>query len=808
MRCLIQGLFALFIFSAAPVLAQVHRAEGIITDSRTGEALAFVAVGIEGQQKGTTTDIDGKFRIQSTQPFSRLLINYLGYKSTVFSIGPEANNLSIRLEKSTYDLREVVVVAGENPANRIILKAVENKDRNNPENLSSFSYDTYNKFIYTIDDYKKPRRSRSDSSAMRLEKFLEAQHLFMMESVTNRRFLKPEQSKETVLATKVSGIQEPSFAMLATEFQSFSFYTGTIKVNNKNYINPVSKGTLNRYFFLLEDTVFEGSDTVFVISFRPRKGKNFDALQGALYISTNGYAIQNVIAEPVDNDAPLSNNSVRLAIKIQQKYELVEGRQWFPIQLNADLAVKSSVDTGRSVTINGISRSYIRNIRINPPFSSRDFDQVALDYADSSSHKDEAFWQRYRVDSLTRKEKRTYVAIDSIGKKYKLDKKVKVLEYLARGQIAAGKISFDLNRFFSYTIYEGLRLGAGIHTNEAFSRRITLGGYAGYGFGDRVLKYGGDVSLLLHRKSDTRIAAAYVNDISESGGLGFFQDRRAVLSNENFRGYLVRVADRIEKNEIALSSRSIRYVSWKLSARQYTKTVTDEYTFEKNDSLLRSFAFTEAELAVRFAFREAYIRSFDQLTPISAKYPVVWMQLRQSLPGSGFEYTQLDMKVDQRFFIRGLGTPTVQLMGGYIFGSLPYSNSYVGKASLGLSRFGVRVANSFQTMAMNEFLSDRFVALFVAHNFGKLLYKGKKFQPQLEISNNLCFGSLSNRDAHSGREFKTLEKGYFEAGIGVNNLYKSGFYGYGLGLFYRYGSQAYTREFNNFAFLLTYVISI
>ena len=45
-----------------------------------------------------------------------------------------------------------------------------------------------------------------------------------------------------------------------------------------------------------------------------------------LYINTNGYAIQNVIAEP--------NDKSFIHLKIEQRYQQVEGKQWFPEQLN------------------------------------------------------------------------------------------------------------------------------------------------------------------------------------------------------------------------------------------------------------------------------------------------------------------------------------------------------------------------------------------------------------------------------------------------------------------------------------------
>ncbi len=74
---------------------------------------------------------------------------------------------------------------------------------------------------------------------------------------------------------------------------------------------------LTKYFFKIEDTTYSGKDTVYIITFRPRKGTNFDGLKGVISINTNKWAIQNVIAEPAEGGGGLR-------IKIQQMYELPE----------------------------------------------------------------------------------------------------------------------------------------------------------------------------------------------------------------------------------------------------------------------------------------------------------------------------------------------------------------------------------------------------------------------------------------------------------------------------------------------------
>ena len=69
------------------------------------------------------------------------------------------------------------------------------------------------------------------------DQFFNKQHLFLMESVSERKFLYPGNNKEKVLASRISGLKDPLFILLATQIQSFSFYNEIIKIGKKNYIN-------------------------------------------------------------------------------------------------------------------------------------------------------------------------------------------------------------------------------------------------------------------------------------------------------------------------------------------------------------------------------------------------------------------------------------------------------------------------------------------------------------------------------------------------------------------------------------------
>ncbi|PJC62408.1 MAG: hypothetical protein CO022_04675, partial [Flavobacteriales bacterium CG_4_9_14_0_2_um_filter_32_27] len=468
--------------------------------------MAFVNI-LANNNAGTTTDIDGIFRFNTPTPITSLKLSYVGYEVQEVDV-QDLEKITIELISKSYQLQEVIVRAGENPAHRIIKKVVDNRNIHNPEKSLDFKYDSYSKLYVTGNPdsaivNNKERFEKLDSNDKEMLNWLENHYIMMMESVTERSYKQPNKNFEKVIASRVSGLQNPTFALLGTQLQSFSFYNPYMNVLDKAYLNPISTNSINKYLFVIEDTTFSGKDTVFIISFTPLKNKNFDALKGLLYINTNGYALQNVIAEPYKQDEGV-------AIKIQQQYELLEGK-WFPKQLSSTINFNSLEANGFKLI--GLSRTYIKNVELNPELKNKQFGYVDTEIDPNATRKDEVFWNKYREDTLSQKEKNTYHVIDSLGKAENLDKKLAGLEAFFTGKITWGKIDLDLNRFVSYNNYEGFRLGGGFHTNKRLLKWVSVGGYGAYSFKDKEEKYGGDITFFIQPQNDVELNFSYKKDV-------------------------------------------------------------------------------------------------------------------------------------------------------------------------------------------------------------------------------------------------------------------------------------------------------
>jgi hypothetical protein len=113
-------------------------------------------------------------------------------------------------------------------------------------------------------------------------------------------------------------------------------------------------------------------------------------------------------------------------------------------------------------------------------------------------------------------------------------------------------------------------------------------------------------------------------------------------------------------------------------------------------------------------------------------------------------------------------------------------------------------------MRADEFLSDKYVTLFVRHNFGRMT-QNRKFSPRIIICQGIGFGGLKDTNAHKGIVFKTMEKGYFESGIMIGDfLVIKRLLSFGVGAFVRYGAYYFPKpeykNIDNFAFKVSFRI--
>lgn len=773
-------LFLFLFFSILNISAQTSRKLKLV-DEVTGNVIPFANILFNNEEhKGVSSDIDGVFFVPPN--VKSITISYIGYETKVLNTTSIITK-TISLKQKTSALDEVVI-DGENPAHRIIRNAVANRALNNPENLESFTYKSYDKIIVDVDDSKPMNDSLKETQT-----FLKDSYFFITETIAKHKYLKPRFSEDSVIATRTSGLKDPNFAILANAFQPFSFYNEHIELFETPYLNPISKGSTKKYKFRLKEEYLKGKDTVFVISFEPKANRNFEGLKGLLYINSNKYAVESVDASTF--------NSGKIDFTIQQKYKFINNQHWFPEQLNFVIILGQGFGSFKYV-----GKSYLSEITPNETLKKKDFPFVSLTLPKNVEGRDSKYWDDYRREALDKRELRTYTLIDSIGDDIQLDKFLSIPQKLFEGKFPLKYIDIDLLNIVRFNKYEGTRLGAGFYTNDDILKNVSFGAFAGYGFKDHTWKYGGELEIDVPGKKDISFNLKYENSIREVGTYSGNKVNNPFVS----RNIIASQMDDIESYSVRTDMKLLRNINWFLGFNTAEINPLYNYQFIKNNNSVTGYNNSEVTIGIGYHVNEKLINSFGATTRLANDAPVFNLIYSRGLEGtfeSNFSYNKLRFTLDHSFMTKSVGKTTYQLDLGYIDTALPYGLLFTGEGTLD-RQIPFVVKNYFQTVTPYEFLSDRYAHLFITHNFGRLFNNKGSFQPDVLLYNNFGIGDLNHSEYHQNIEFKTKNHLFLETGLELHNLIKVpfqnlGYLGMGLGAFYRYGYHNLEKSSDNFA---------
>lgn len=789
-------VFFFFISLWCQLLLAQTTIRGKLIDKETKEPLVFAHIVVNAQSYGVMTDINGVFTI-TQEDIEFLRCSYVGYKTLDYPVDTSKKDHLIKLEVDNNNLETLELIAKENPANRIIREVIKNKSKHNPEQLPSFVYQCYNKVIY---DFIYANSEKGDSIKENNDEFLHGGHMMMSESVTERKYLAPNYSEETILATRFSGIKNPSFTSLATDLQPFSFYKDIIPFLDVNYLNPISNGSLNKYQFYIRDTILYDIDTTYIIEYYPQAKKNFEGLKGLLYINTNGFALEHVIAEPYE--------SGKINLKIQQKYTQLSTGEWFPEQLNYSLRFKEYPSENVQIGVDG--KSYISHVQLNQPFTRKDFSIDQVKISPLATKQSTTFWNDHRSIGLNNQEKTTYLVIDSIGEKYHLDTYMNLSENLANGIVDFKHVELDFNKALGMNLYEGLRLGVGLNTGDSISETFKVGGYFAYGFKDKASKYGSFLNVVLDREQEAEIHIQYQDDIQE---FGTFYNRNLGQQKFSQRTFLSSEMNRVKHLGVSLKTRMFRYLQTEFVFSQ--DEFIPQYTYLFKGSLLDELNVPSFGVNLRYAYKEKYIQTMGKRISMGTSYPVLSCSIKtvdDNVLNSDVSFTAVKVKAEFNRFWKNLGKTHFTLESGRVFNNVPAPLLFSGEGSLD-DRLRIFIPQTFQTVTPYEFLSNQFVHFYLHHNFGSLLFKTEKFKPQFSLVHNMGWSQLDYPENHLFTEAKQdMSKGFMESGLIVDNILRvnylnMGYLGLGVGVFGRYGAYAHDKTSDNLLYKISFIFT-
>ena len=794
-------LFLLLAFWANPLLSQTYTLSGKVTDEEHRQPLAFVNVVVNGGLTGCMSDIDGKYSIMSNDPIHSVKFSSIGYETKEITLQAGQKKCNVALTPVVFELGEVVIGAGENPAHRIIDSVMAHRRQNNPDKLGSYAYTIYDKMVFTVDSTKlnsiKNGKSEDLASLLSFDSILKKNDLMVTETVSEVLFESPDKKKQNVIANRVAGMKDPMLIYMVNSYQSISFYDETVIIGSSRYVNPISRGSKNTYLFRLENVSAMGADSLYVISFRPRQGSTFEGLKGLMTINSNLWAVQNVKTEPAEPGELFT-------IEIQQLYEQVEG-QWFPKQLNTNMVFPSiavGIDN-QSIPMAAIGKSYLSDIKINPNLDSVRFSDIAVEVNPEAANRDEAFWIAHRIDSLNLRTQATYAFLDSITAGSDIfDRMLHFSESMLENMaIPVGPFNLNLDNIINVSRQRGWFFGLGLSTNNRLSRHFSLHGRFGYWTGINSLDFGSGITLKLNPKRQMEIGFEVNQNSTAIGEFTSLQEDYSVLAEKDyFYTYYENIYARQNRAELSFATRFANHFKGYLKLSSTHKHYNRQFFHTAADSLTEA-QFANAEIKIRFAYNEKFISTSNGIRSLGTLYPEVWLSYLHSFPdilGSQFDYDRVKFQFSQNFYTKYIGVSKVVMQAGYASQSCPVMETFDIMASN--NNLYLYAPTSFCTMLPEEFFCDRFAALFLTHNFSGMLWKTQSdwFKPELVLATNIGWGDMRRAEGFE-KNFKTMEKGYFESGFVVKGLLNALWVKVGAGVFYRYGPYSFDNVWDNFA---------
>ena len=564
--------------------------------------------------------------------------------------------------------------------------------------------------------------------------------------------------------------------------------------NQKEYINPIAPGGLRRYLFILEDTLFhpETQDTTYTIKFRPRKGKNFDGLEGYLYIHTKGWAIGRVIASPHGEDGILK-------AKITQEYDVVNNKKWFPTKISTELDFGMNINNFGNII--GRSSLYIKDVKFDQEIK-KGFNPVSVEVEEGALENASSIGEA-RGETYTGKEERTYVMLDSVVEDSNLDRIFELIKIASTGKIPIGKFSIPITELVYFNRQEGLRVGLGLETNRRMSKIVQVGGYFAYGIRDKEWKWGGDLSFMINQQRLIKLNLHYSDDLHERGSTDMYDDAFNLTDQGIYRDFFVNLMDRERFAGINLSGLIRQNMKIQVFGNYKRFTFIDDYQYLPlltQNGTLDNFDIAETGIVFNWNIREKVMILENRRVSLGTKWPKITFKAVKGLGGifeSNYDYYRFKFMVHQDFKIRGAGTLSLVSRSGLSIGNVPLTLSQIQE---GTGRhFSLSVSNTFQTMIPAEFFADRQTSLFVRYTFMPIKNNTDWTKPTFVIHSAAGFGDMKNRTDHKEFDFKTADKGYYESGLVIDNLLMTGnFMGVGIGAFYRYGPYELPKMSDNF----------
>ena len=402
---ILSPLFLLLVFS----LNSYSQVTGKVSDP-TGEPLPYVNIYIEGSFSGTTSNENGDYELEVSEDGSYTVVfQSLGYKTQKKEIAPSSYpfRLDVELHEETTTLDEVVINSEGNPANEIMRQAIEKREFHRNK-IKSYTADFYSRGIWKIENAPEKILGQEVGDLGGGLDSTRSGIIYLSETVSKITFRAPDDFKERIIASKVSG-QDNGFSLNSARDATLNFYDNSISLNSE-LISPLADYAFNYYDYKLVGTFFnDRGQLINKIEVTPKRPKD-RVFSGHVYIVEDSWQLFGVELRTTGE-----------AMQVPPIEELVF-KQDFNYSEEEELWVTISQTVDFRFGMFGISGSgrftaVYTDYNFDPDFEKGTFGNEILSFEPEANKKDSLFWRNERPIPLTLEEKNDYRSKDSIQEK-------------------------------------------------------------------------------------------------------------------------------------------------------------------------------------------------------------------------------------------------------------------------------------------------------------------------------------------------------------------------------------------------------
>lgn len=752
----------LILINAFQLKAQETLVVGQVLNATDSQPVADVNIFFKNSEIGVKTNDEGYFLIRTQGNENTLVFSCVGYRRREIKIKQgKSVGMQVELQEQSTLLQDVFVVPGSNPAMDLMKKVRDRKQQNDIYKKSSFPLRQKEQLLVLLaklnqrstgkriyEQLSKGALTKTDTTLTIPLYMSETEH----NAVSNSDVL---QSKDVFSSTPE--IENLLLKLIGKINFNQNFYDNSVKLFDKNFVSPLANAGNIYYNYYLADSTFAGVRKIYQVHFFSKNSKNL-AFNGSMQIDSSTCALVSINAV-LPNNANLNfvNN-----LRIHQSYKFTPDHVWSPDNANTtlDLMYELLADS-----IHPKPRIFLhRNV-------------VTLSDGSTAINQPDFAQSKFSADTLHSK-------LDSLNdtpliKTAKWLADIVITGYIPIGKVDVGKIQ-NLARI---TDIEGFRLNIPVYTNEHWSKNFRFGGYLGYGFKNKIIKYSGITEVKLPGKKFRSLSASYTNDYrSENYNYNDFLIRENPLNSgdEDISGTVFglrsagNMSERHEWN-ITASNDWNSDIESKLIFRQNIYYPGPILPFRLNGVDIASIKQESATFFTRFSFGEAVYDDHFQRIYIYNNKPVVYAMFEGGRYQNGIKsgsYAKISgmLKQDVSF---SLGLWRYMVEAGTLLGDMPYTLLKMpsGNVTNGYGKY------NFVLMNQMEFRADRYILCHNELSLNGILFNQIPLVKYLNLrelmSLKMFYGTM--RDAHKNildipGYIHTTKVPYIEAGVGFSNL--------------------------------------